>query len=394
MSKADYYDVLGVSAQADEDAIKSAYRKLAMRHHPDRNPGNAEAEKKFKEASEAYEVLRDPQKRRAYDRHGHAAFSQQPSGGGPGQGGGGGFSGFTGSFGGNFEDLFEHFFSGGATGGRGPGGGEKQSSPGRGADIRAQVELTLEEAFQGKKIRLKLKRRTPCETCNGAGGSGAEMCSACRGSGRIHIRQSIFTIQQTCGRCEGQGKTIARPCLSCQGQGVSLTSDALEVSVPPGVDSGLQLRVPGEGHAARGRSGQKGDLYVAIMVRKHAIFERDQAHLKCRVPVHLVDLVLGKACPIPTIEGRNTPLEIPAGTQSGTIFRLRKRGMPVLQSGGRRGDLLVEVQGETPQNITKKQRECLEAFQKEGDKKTGQTPKKERFYDKIKEYFDIYLGLC
>lgn len=368
MAKRDYYEILGVAKTASDDEIKKAYRKLAMKFHPDRNPDNPEAEEKFKEASEAYEILSDNEKRSMYDRMGHGAFEN-----GGGFGGGGGFSA---------EDIFSQFgdIFGGAFGGR---GGQSQQRQKRGSDLRYVMELDLEEAIKGTKKTITFSAPAPCETCDGHGTKNpndVETCKTCRGAGQVRIQQGFFAVQQTCSTCRGAGKTIKNPCNSCHGSGIKDRQQTLEVTIPAGVDNGDRVRLTGKGEAIRG--GQAGDLYVEVVVREHAIFERDGADLYMDVPVSIADAALGKEIEIPTLEGR-VSLKVPEGTQTGKMFRLRGKGVkPVRHSMV--GDLLCRIVVETPTNLTARQRELLKELQSTLDGNEAQhSEKKKSFIDRL-----------
>ncbi|ENV38317.1 chaperone dnaJ [Acinetobacter venetianus RAG-1 = CIP 110063] len=368
MAKRDYYEVLGVSKTAGDDEIKKAYRKLAMKYHPDRNPDNAEAEDKFKEASEAYEVLSDSEKRSMYDRAGHSAFE-----GGFGSGGfGGGFSA---------EDIFSQF--GDIFGGAFGGGGRQQQRQRRGSDLRYVMELTLEEAVKGVKKTITFTAPAPCETCDGKGSKNpndVETCRTCHGAGQVRMQQGFFSVQQTCSTCRGQGKIIKNPCNTCHGSGVSDRQQTLEVTIPAGVDNGDRVRLTGKGEAIR--DGQSGDLYVEVVVREHEIFQRDGADLYMDVPVSIADAALGKEIEIPTLEGR-VSLKIPEGTQTGKLFRLRGKGVRPVRSS-MVGDLLCRIVVETPVNLNNRQRELLKELQAsfDGDGHVS-SPKKKSFFDRL-----------
>ncbi|WP_038346415.1 molecular chaperone DnaJ [Acinetobacter sp. A47] len=369
MAKRDYYEVLGVSKTASDDEIKKAYRKLAMKYHPDRNPDNAEAEEKFKEASEAYEVLSDSEKRSMYDRAGHSAFE-----GGFG-GAGGGFGGFS------AEDIFSQF--GDIFGGAFGGGGRQQQRQRRGSDLRYVMELTLEEAVKGVKKTITFTAPAPCETCDGKGSKNpndVETCRTCHGAGQVRMQQGFFSVQQTCSTCRGQGKIIKNPCKSCHGSGVADRQQTLEVTIPAGVDNGDRVRLTGKGEAIR--DGQAGDLYVEVVVREHEIFQRDGADLYMDVPVSIADAALGKEIEIPTLEGR-VSLKIPEGTQTGKLFRLRGKGVRPVRSS-MVGDLLCRIVVETPVNLTSRQRELLKELQTslDGDDHAS-SPKKKSFFDRL-----------
>ncbi len=378
MAKRDYYEVLGVARDAGEDDLKKTYRKLAMQWHPDRNQGNAEAEAKFKELNEAYDVLKDAEKRAAYDRFGHAAFEQ----GGPGGGGGGG-----GPFGGGgFEDIFEEMFGRFGGGGRG-----QRAAAGRGADLRTQVEVSLEEAFAGAKKTIRFATSVSCEACKGVGAeggaaSGVQNCGTCQGSGKVRAQQGFFLVERTCPTCGGQGRIIKNPCKICRGAGRVQRERNLNVSVPAGVDDGTRIRLTGEGEAGQ-RGAPAGDLYVDIAVRPHPIFQRDGGNILVRVPLRMTQAALGGHVEVPSIDGGRSKVTIPAGTQTGDQFRLRGKGFSVLRSAAR-GDMYVQVMVETPQNLSPKQRELLEQFEAEAEKGGRTSPESEGFFAKVKEFWD------
>lgn len=369
MAKRDFYEVLGVAKTASDDEIKKAYRKLAMKYHPDRNPDKPEAEEKFKEAAAAYEVLSDSEKRSMYDRMGHSAFE---GGGGGGQGGFGGFSA---------EDIFSQFgdIFGSAFGG---GGRQQQRQQRRGSDLRYVLELTLEEAVKGVKKTITFKAPAPCDDCDGKGAKNAkdiETCRACNGTGQVRMQQGFFSVQQTCGSCRGQGKIIKNPCGTCHGSGVNERQQTLEVSIPEGVDNGDRVRLTGKGEAVRG--GQAGDLYVEVQVREHEIFQRDGADLYMDVPISIADAALGKELQIPTLDGR-VSLKIPEGTQNGKLFRLRGKGVRPVRSS-MVGDLLCRIVVETPVNLNSRQRELLKELQESLDGNNASSSKKKSFFDRI-----------
>ena len=357
MSKRDYYEVLGISKNASEAELKKAYRRLAMKHHPDRNTGDnaTGAEKKFKEAKEAYEVLSDAQKRAAYDQFGHAGVN--PSmGGGPG----GGFSG-----GENFSDIFGDVFGdifGGGGGGGGRGGHSGGSRVQRGSDLRYNLELNLEDAVAGTTVKIRVPTAVTCKVCNGSGakkGSTPKTCSTCGGQGQVRMQQGFFSVQQTCPRCHGQGKLIEDPCNTCRGKGRIQEHKTLSVKVPPGVDNGDRIRLTGEGEAGE-HNGPPGDLYVQVAVKEHAIFTREDNHLFCEVPISISTAALGGELEVPTLNGK-VKLKVPAGTQTSKIFRMRNKGVTPVR-GGPQGDLLCRVLVETPVNLTDKQKELLQQF--------------------------------
>jgi molecular chaperone DnaJ len=371
MSKRDYYEVLGVAKTVDAAELKKAYRRLAMKFHPDRNPDDANAEAKFKEAKEAYEILSDDQKRAAYDRFGHAAVDGS-SGGGGGHGG----ASFSDIFGDVFGDIF-----GGARGG--------SSNAGRGSDLRYTLELDLEEAVKGTTIEIDVPTLVGCEPCRGSGakpGTQPKNCTTCNGVGQIRMQQGFFSVQQTCPSCRGKGKTIGDPCISCRGQGRVEKTKKLSVKIPPGVDSGDRIRLSGEGEAGA-QGGQTGDLYVQVAVRDHAIFRREGADLYCEVPISFADAALGGELEVPTLEGR-VKLKIPPETQTGKLFRLRGKGVSPVRGGGP-GDLLCRVVIETPVRLNKRQKDLIKEFQDslEGTDQQ-QSPKKSHWFEGVKNFFD------
>ncbi len=376
MAKRDYYEVLGVERDASEQEIKKAYRRLAMKFHPDRNPDDEDADQKFKEASEAAEILLDSEKRQTYDQLGHAAFD--------GSGGAGGFGGFGGGGGSGFSSIFEDVFGdifGGAGGGR-------RGGPSRGADLRYVLTLDLEEAVRGCNPKIKVPTLVECMECLGSGaekGTSPTDCIQCGGMGQISARQGIFSIQQTCPRCRGQGKIITDPCKSCQGQGRVQEQKTLSVKVPPGVDTGDRIRLAGQGEAGA-MGGPSGDLYVQVEVRDHDIFTRHGEHLYCDVPVSFVDAALGGELELPTLDGR-VNLKIPSETQTGKQFRLRGKGVNVTQvRGGGTGDLYCRVIVETPVNLTNKQKELLREFASQTNEK--QRPQQTGWFDRVKNFID------
>ncbi|MBW6401496.1 molecular chaperone DnaJ [Roseomonas sp. HJA6] len=380
MSKRDYYEVLGVGRDADEDGLKKAYRKLAMKYHPDRNQGDAEAEIRFKEVSEAYEILKDGEKRAAYDRFGHAAFEQGGPGNGAGFGGGG-------PFGGAFEDIFEEMF-GRFGGGRGGGRG---GATGRGTDLRTQVEITLEEAFAGTKSNIRIPSSVSCEACKGTGAeggssAGVQTCGTCNGQGKVRAQQGFFLIERTCPTCGGSGRIIKNPCKICHGAGRVQRDRNLNVTIPPGVEDGTRIRLAGEGEAGL-RGAPSGDLYVDIAVKPHPIFQRDGANIFIRVPLRMTQAALGGHVEVPSIDGGRARVTIPAGTQTGDQFRLRSKGFSVLRSAAR-GDMYVQVSVETPQNLTTRQRELLEQFEEDAAQASKTSPESEGFFAKVKEFWE------
>ncbi|WP_150287461.1 molecular chaperone DnaJ [Rhabdaerophilum calidifontis] len=373
MAKRDYYEVLGVTKGADDAALKSAFRKLAMQCHPDRNPGDAEAERRFKELNEAYQVLSDPQKRAAYDRFGHQAF-EGGAGGGPG--------GFGPDFASSMSDIFEDIFGDVFGGGRRGGARGAQ----RGADLRYDLEITLEEAFRGKTATVKVPTAIQCEACNGTGakpGSKPKTCATCGGQGRVRATQGFFAIERTCPTCGGRGEVIEDPCRVCSGSGRVMKERTLSVNVPAGVEDGTRIRLAGEGEAGM-RGAPAGDLYIFLGIRPHGFYSRDGADLFCRVPISMVAAALGTDIAVPTLDGGEARIRIPEGTQSGKQFRIRGRGMPVLRSK-ETGDLYVQAIVETPQNLTRRQRELLAEFEKDSSQETS--PESAGFFARVKDFF-------
>ena len=384
MAKRDYYEVLGVGRDATEEDLKKAYRRLAMKYHPDRNPGDKDAEARFKEVNEAYDVLKDGEKRAAYDRYGHAAFDPAA---GPGGFGAGGFGGGPFAGAGAFEDIFEEMF--GRFGGGGAGRRRREAS-GRGADLRTHVEITLEEAFAGTKKTVRVPTSVACEACSGTGSEGGsaavQTCPTCQGVGKVRAQQGFFLIERTCPTCGGQGRIIKNPCRICQGTGRVQRDRTLSVSIPAGVEDGTRIRLAGEGEAGL-RGAPAGDLYVDVGIRPHPIFQRDGANIFVRVPLRMTQAALGGSVEVPTVDGGRARVTIPAGTQSGDQFRLRGKGFSVLRSAVR-GDMYVQVTVETPQNLTKRQRELLEEFEAEAAKGGRTSPEAEGFFAKVKEFWD------
>jgi len=371
MSKACFYETLEVERSIDEAGLKTAFRKLAMKWHPDKNPGDPSCEHKFKEISEAYEILKDGNKRAAYDRYGHAAF-EQGNGGGHGPGFGAGFAS-------SFSDIFEDLF--GMAGQRGGRGGRE-----RGADLRYNMEITLEEAFSGKTAQINIPVAVTCETCSGTGakaGTKPKTCSMCGGAGRVRQAQGFFTLERTCPGCQGRGQMIETPCGSCSGQGRVQKERALSVNIPPGVEDGTRIRLSGEGEAGV-QGGPAGDLYIFLSLSAHKFFQRDGADLHCRVPVSMVTAAMGGEFEVPTIDKSKTKVKVPSGTQSGGRFRVAGKGMPVLRSR-QMGDMYVQVVVETPQNLTKKQKELLAEFEKLSSGETQ--PEAAGFFKMVKDFF-------
>ena len=375
MAKQDFYETLGVSKTADAEELKRAYRKLAMQYHPDRNSGDKSAEQKFKNISEAYDVLKDDQKRAAYDRFGHAAFENGSRGPGDFGFAGGGFAG------GGFADIFEEMF-GGMGGRRGAQGG-----PSRGSDLRYNIEVSLEDAFKGKQTTIRVATFAQCDGCKGSGaepGSRPVGCRTCQGRGRVRTQQGFFTVERTCPTCQGTGQTIEQPCKACAGQGRVRREKTLSVNIPQGVEDGTRIRLAGEGEVGL-RGSPPGDLYIFVAIAQHAIFQRDGANIFCRVPIPFTTAALGGSIEVPTVEGNRTRVTVPAGTQSGHQFRLRSKGMTVLRSPAR-GDMYIHAIVETPVNLTKRQQELLREFEKAGEH--GETnPESAGFFARVKEFF-------
>ena len=375
MSKRDYYDVLGVTKGSQPDAIKKAYRTKAKELHPDRNSDNPNAESEFKEVNEAYEVLKDADKKAAYDRYGHAAFE---GGGGQGFGGGGDFSS---AFSDVFDDLFGDFMGGGR-------GGRKQQS--RGSDLRYNLSISLEEAFAGLQKTINIPSAVTCGSCNGtgaAGGSSPTTCPTCSGLGKVRATQGFFTVERGCPTCSGVGQIIKNPCSSCGGQGTQKKDKALSVNVPPGVETGTRIRLAGEGETAP-RGGVSGDLYIFIEVSKHKIFERDSLNLFCRVPVSMAKASLGGEVEVPTIDGGRSRVRIPAGSQSGRQMRLKGKGMPAIKTI-QKGDMFIEMAVETPVNLTAKQKELLQEFEELSE---DNNPETNSFFTSVKTFWESMKG--
>ena len=373
MAKACYYETLGVARGADAVAIKAAFRKLAMAYHPDRNPGDQAAELRFKEINEAYEILKDDDKRAAYDRFGHAAF--QNGAGGPG----GGFNGFARDFGASFSDIFDDIFSEFTSGRSGRGRG-------RGADLRYNLSITLEEAFRGKQAVIEAPGAIPCEACGGSGaepGTQPSACSSCGGAGRVRATQGFFTIERACPACRGAGQVIADPCAACGGVGRVERPRRLSVDIPAGVEEGACIKRPGDGEPGR-NGGPAGDLYIFITIKDHDLFEREGADLYCRAPISMTTAALGGEIEAPTIDGGRIKIKIPAGAQSGKQFRLRGKGMPIYRRP-ERGDLYVELFVETPSKLNARQKELLRAFCEAGG---GECPQTQGFFDRAKSFWE------
>ncbi len=384
MSKRDYYEILGVSKGASDDEIKKSYRKLAMKYHPDRNADDKNAETKFKELNEAYEVLKDKEKRAAYDQYGHAAFD--PSMGGGGHGGPrGGFHAGGAGFSDIFEEVFGDFMGGGARQGSSRHG---TSGAQQGADLRYDLSITLEQAFKGHQSKVSISSSLKCDDCNGSGaekGSKSTTCPLCHGAGMVRTRQGFFTMERTCSRCSGAGQVIEKPCKNCYGQGRKQGKRSLNVSIPAGIEDGSRIRLQGEGEAGL-RGGPAGDLYVFVSVKKHDFFKREGATLYSEVPIPMITATLGGSIDVPTIEGGKARVTIPEGTQSGKMFRLKGKGMSQLRRS-LRGDLYVQAQVETPVKLTPRQKEILKEFSKLSEK-ANNNPQSDSFLKKIKGFWD------
>ena len=393
MAKEDYYATLGVARDASADDLKKAYRKLAMKYHPDRNPGDAAAEMKFKDATEAYDILKDDQKRAAYDRYGHAAFEQA---GGGGSSAGFDFSG-AGDLGGIFDQMFGEFM------GRGNGRGRTRTGADirqqveidltcwrTGADIRQQVEIDLTQAFSGVKTNLRVPTRVKCDACDGTGSEdkarGVDACGTCHGTGKVRAQQGFFLVERTCPTCGGHGRVIRNPCRVCRGAGTVQRERTLQVAIPAGVEDGTRIRLQGEGEAG-GAGAPPGDLYVHVAIRPHEMFQREQAHILMQVPLRMTQAALGGDVEVPVIDGSKMKMKIPAGTQTGDQFRLRGKGFSVLRSN-QRGDMIVQVLVETPRDLTARQRELLEQFESEYAKDGKGSPENEGFFARMRDFFE------
>ena len=377
MAKRCFYEVLSVERTASDGDIKAAFRKQAMQLHPDRNPGDNEAEHRFKEINEAYEILKDADKRAAYDRYGHAAFEH-------GSGMNAAAHGFGADFATTFSDIFDDLF--GMSGRRGRGSGRE-----RGADLRYNMEISLLEAFAGKAAQIRIPTPVTCEACSGTGakpGTKPKACPMCAGQGKVRHAQGFFTLERTCPNCQGRGQVIDSPCGSCSGSGRVVRERTLSVNIPPGVEDGTRIRLAGEGEAGV-RGGPAGDLYIFLSIGTHPFFQRDGADLHCRVPVSLVTAALGGEFEVPTIDGGKTRVKIPEGMQTGRRFRLQSKGMPVLRAR-QTGDMYVQVVVETPQKLTKKQRELLAEFDRLSSTETQ--PESSGFFGKVKEFLDNFSG--
>jgi molecular chaperone DnaJ len=372
MAKRDFYDVLGVSKSASPEELKSAYRKLAVKHHPDKNPGDKSSEDKFKEASEAYNILSDQKKKQNYDNFGHAAFE------------GGGGARQSGGFGGaDFSDIFEDFF--GDFGGGGNSKGRRNASN-RGSDLRYDLSITLEEAYEGKKQEIKFSTTEKCTTCKGNGskpGSSPDRCTTCGGNGKVRSNQGFFTVQQTCPQCAGSGEEITNPCNDCNGQGNKQASKKISVTIPKGVDDGTRIRLPGKGEAGT-KGGESGDLYLFVNVHSHDLFKRSDENLFFEFPISIADAALGTTIEIPIIDGGKAKIKIPDGTQNGKQFRLKGKGMPYMRGSGN-GDLYVQINTEVPISLNKAQKELLEKFREIENEKSNPSIKK--FFQKAKSFW-------
>jgi molecular chaperone DnaJ len=373
MADKDFYEILGVQKNASDDEIKKSYRKLAMKYHPDRNKDDKESERKFKEVSAAYEILKDSEKRSAYDQYGHDAFRQG------GMGGGQGF----GDFGGGFSDIFEEFFGGGF------GGQSRQRGPQRGNDLRYNMSVSLQEAYSGKKSQIRIPSYEGCDLCSATGSadkSGPSTCSTCGGQGKVRSTQGFFSIERPCPTCGGEGSSIKNPCLKCSGTGQVKKQKTISVTIPAGVDTGTRIRISGEGEPGQ-RGAGNGDLYIFVEVQKDKLFEREEENIFCQIPISITTAILGGDVEVPTIEGKKARLNIPPGTQSATQFRLKGKGMSILRQT-RRGDMYVEANVEIPINLNSKQKAILQEFEKEGGTSKKHSPKSQSFFSKLKEVWE------
>lgn len=383
MAKRDYYETLGVAKGASADELKKAYRRKAKELHPDRNSDNPNAEEQFKEANEAYDILKDPEKKAAYDRYGHAAFEGGMGGGGRAGGGMGGQGDFASAFSDVFDDLFGDFMGGG-----GQRGGRQRAT--RGSDLRYNLRVNLEDAYNGVHKTITVPTTISCEGCDGSGseaGSEPVTCPTCSGMGKVRAQQGFFTVERTCPTCSGSGQTIKNPCRSCHGAGRVEKERALSVNIPAGVETGTRIRLAGEGEAGM-RGGPQGDLYIFVEVAEHDIFERDGLNLFCRVPVSMASAALGGDIEVPTIDGGRSRVKIPEGSQSGRQMRLRAKGMPAIRGAGQ-GDMYIEIAVETPVNLTARQRELLKEF---GELSQDNNPESSGFFKKVKGFWDGMTG--
>ncbi len=384
MAKRDYYDVLGASKGASAEELKKAYRTKAKELHPDRNSDNPNAESQFKEVNEAYDILKDADKKAAYDRYGHAAFEGGMGGGGGQRGYGGGQGDFASAFSDVFEDLFGDFM-----GGRGGGGGGR-ARPQRGSDLRYNLRVSLEEAHQGVQKTINVPTSVACDTCRGTGAEGGAepvTCPTCSGMGKVRAQQGFFTVERTCPTCSGAGQIVKNPCKSCGGAGRVEKERSLSVNIPAGVETGTRIRLAGEGEAGM-RGGPAGDLYIFIEVKDHPIFQRDGVNLFCRVPISIASAALGGEVEVPTIDGGKARVKVPAGSQTGKQMRLRAKGMPALRGGGI-GDMLIELAVETPVNLTARQKEILREFDQLSEENN---PEGSSFFSKVKGFWDSMKG--
>ncbi|KPQ07269.1 MAG: molecular chaperone DnaJ [Rhodobacteraceae bacterium HLUCCA12] len=384
MAKRDFYDVLGVSRDASADEIKKAYRQKAKQLHPDRNSDNPDAETQFKEVNEAYDALKDPERKAAYDRFGHAAFEGGMGGGGPRGGRGGMHPGAD--FGSAFSDVFEDLFGDFMGGGR--GGARQRAS--RGSDLRYNMRITLEDAYAGIQKSIRVPSLSACEACNGTGAEGGAepvTCPTCSGIGKVRAQQGFFTVERTCPTCGGLGQIVKNPCKTCKGAGRTEKERTLSVNIPAGVETGTRIRLSGEGEAGL-RGGPAGDLYIFIEVRDHPIFQRDGQDLYCRVPISFGTAALGGEVEVPTIDGGRSRVKVPAGSQTGKQMRLRGKGMPALRGGGR-GDMLIELSVETPVNLNARQKELLTEFESLSE---HNNPEGQSFFSKVKSFWDGMTG--
>ena len=373
MADKDFYEILGVSRDASNEEIKKSYRKLAMKYHPDHHKGDKESEKKFKEVSAAYEILKDPQKKAAYDQYGHEAFKQ---------GGMGGPQGF-GDFAGGFSDIFEEFFGGNF------GASSRRRGPARGSDLRYNMSVSLQDAFSGKKSKIRIPSHVGCDLCSSTGSadkSGPSICSTCNGNGKVRSTSGFFSIERPCPTCGGEGSSIKNPCLKCSGSGQIKKQKTISVTIPAGVDTGTRIRIAGEGEPGQ-RGAGNGDLYIFVNIQPDKIFEREEENIFCQIPISIITAILGGEIDVPTIEGKKARLTVPPGTQSETQFRLKGKGMSILRQKTR-GDMYVETNVEIPVNLTKKQKLILEEFEKEGGTTKAHSPKSQSFFQKIKEVWD------
>lgn len=368
----DLYEILGVARDASPDDLKKAFRGLAKEHHPDRNPGNEESEQKFKEINLAHEILKDPEKRAAYDRYGHAAFEN----GGGGQGGG--FDSGSGGFADIFDEMFGEFM----------GGRRGRGSNRRGSDLRYNLEISLEDAFQGRSAEIRVPSSVTCDSCDGSGAEGGAQpvsCPTCQGAGKVRSQQGFFTVERACPSCRGAGQVIDKPCQGCNGSGRTQKEKALSVKIPPGVEDGTRIRLSGEGEAGM-NGAPAGDLYIFLSLTPHRLFQRDQADIFCKVPMSMTAAALGGEVEVPTIDGGKAKVNVPPGTQTGQQFRLRSKGMSVLNAR-QRGDMYVEARIETPVNLSRKQRELLQEFEQAGSGRSF-SPESEGFFAKVKEFWE------